>query len=74
MAKKPKSRVKGKKKKKARKSTRKHDQYEIKGNKIERKGRVCPKCGAGVFMGEHEDRYACGKCGYMEKKRKNSSK
>ena len=23
----------------------------------------CPKCGAGVFMATHFDRYACGKCG-----------
>ena len=23
----------------------------------------CPKCGAGVFMATHFDRYSCGKCG-----------
>ncbi|MEA5037663.1 hypothetical protein SDC9_23583 [bioreactor metagenome] len=28
--------------------------------------RACPRCGAGVFMGEHQDRFACGKCGYTE--------
>ncbi|MDE1847147.1 MAG: 30S ribosomal protein S27ae [Candidatus Micrarchaeota archaeon] len=27
-------------------------------------GRMCPKCGA--RLGEHQNRYACGKCGYME--------
>jgi len=28
--------------------------------------KVCPKCGAGVFLAEHKDRFACGKCGYTE--------
>ncbi|HJJ72163.1 MAG TPA: 30S ribosomal protein S27ae [Methanocorpusculum sp.] len=28
--------------------------------------RFCPQCGPGVFMGEHKDRFACGKCGYTE--------
>ncbi|WP_319378953.1 30S ribosomal protein S27ae [uncultured Methanocorpusculum sp.] len=28
--------------------------------------RACPRCGAGVFMGEHKDRFSCGKCGYTE--------
>ncbi|HJK62525.1 MAG TPA: 30S ribosomal protein S27ae, partial [Methanocorpusculum sp.] len=28
--------------------------------------RHCPRCGPGVFMGEHKDRFACGKCGYTE--------
>ncbi|MDO5844484.1 MAG: 30S ribosomal protein S27ae [Methanocorpusculum sp.] len=28
--------------------------------------KTCPRCGAGVFMGEHKDRFACGKCGYTE--------
>ncbi|MCL4372390.1 30S ribosomal protein S27ae [Candidatus Marsarchaeota archaeon] len=27
-------------------------------------GKMCPKCGS--RMGEHQDRYACGKCGYTE--------
>ena len=26
----------------------------------------CPRCGPGAFMGEHKDRFACGKCGYTE--------
>ena len=70
MAKKPKSGIKGKKQKKKKPSVRKHTQYVIKGDKVERKGRVCPKCGPGVFMGAHKDRYTCGKCGYMEKIKK----
>lgn len=38
------------------------------GDKLERKGKFCPKCGPGIFMAEHKDRYSCGKCGYTEKK------
>lgn len=33
-----------------------------------KKGRSCPRCGAGVRLAEHKDRFSCGKCGYMEKK------
>ena len=32
------------------------------------KNKSCPKCGPGVFMADHKDRLACGKCGYTEKK------
>ncbi|MFH1285878.1 MAG: 30S ribosomal protein S27ae [Candidatus Micrarchaeota archaeon] len=32
--------------------------------------RSCPKCGAGTSLAEHANRYACGKCGYMELKAK----
>lgn len=32
------------------------------------KNKSCPKCGPGVFMADHKDRVACGKCGYTEKK------
>ncbi|MCU4140486.1 MAG: 30S ribosomal protein S27ae [Candidatus Methanospirare jalkutatii] len=34
--------------------------------KLRRKRRACPRCGAGVFLAEHSDRYSCGKCGYTE--------
>ena len=44
-----------------------YDVVEGKGGvKVRRKRKVCPRCGAGVFLAEHEDRYACGKCGYTE--------
>ncbi len=33
-----------------------------------KKGRYCPKCGAGVRLAEHKNRFSCGKCGYFEKK------
>jgi ubiquitin-small subunit ribosomal protein S27Ae len=31
-------------------------------------GRSCPKCGSGVRLANHPDRFACGRCGYFEKK------
>lgn len=39
-----------------------------KAPKAYRKLRSCPKCGPGVRLGDHKDRFACGRCGYMEKK------
>ena len=33
-----------------------------------KKGKHCPKCGPGVKLAEHKDRFSCGKCGYYEKK------
>lgn len=46
-------------------SPRKSGKYEIKGEEVKRK-KTCPKCGPGVFMAEHENRWHCGKCGYCE--------
>jgi ubiquitin-small subunit ribosomal protein S27Ae len=41
--------------------------YKIeKGNKIIRTKRDCARCGRGVFMAEHKDRFSCGKCGFTE--------
>lgn len=40
--------------------------YTVSGDKIERKNRSCPKCGKGIFMGKHKDRWVCGKCKYVE--------
>jgi small subunit ribosomal protein S27Ae len=45
----------------------KKDAYAVgKDGKLERKKKHCPKCGPGVFLAAHEDRSACGKCGYTE--------
>ena len=63
-----KSNVKGKKQRKPSKSTRKADYYQ---NGIKNK-RECPKCGVGVFMAEHKDRFHCGKCGFSEFKKLSS--
>jgi ubiquitin-small subunit ribosomal protein S27Ae len=48
----------------------KKDYYQVKGDKMDRVKKFCPKCGPGVFMAEHKDRTACGKCGYTEFKKK----
>lgn len=44
--------------------------YKVEGNNVIRTRKTCLKCGAGVFMAEHKDRYSCGKCGYTEPKKK----
>lgn len=51
------------------KGTQKYKYYKVEGDKIVRLKKHCPKCGPGVFMAEHLNRYACGKCGYMEWKK-----
>ena len=43
--------------------------YKVEGDKVT-KAKTCPKCGPGIFLGEHKDRYYCGKCGYVEMKAK----
>ena len=48
---------------------KKSDLYKVDGDKIERKNPVCPRCSDGVFMADHGNRYACGKCGYTEMKK-----
>jgi small subunit ribosomal protein S27Ae len=43
--------------------------FEVSGETVKRKNRYCPKCGPGVFMATHKDRFTCGKCGYTEWKK-----
>lgn len=40
--------------------------YKVSGDKAERSGRFCPKCGPGFFMAMHQGRTYCGKCKYTE--------
>ena len=40
--------------------------FKVEGNNINRVRKHCPKCGPGVFLADHNDRYSCGKCGYTE--------
>lgn len=47
----------------------KRELYEIESEKLTRKRRFCPRCGPGVFLAEHQDRFSCGKCGYTEIKK-----
>jgi small subunit ribosomal protein S27Ae len=44
----------------------KKNYYKIEEGKIERTRKSCPKCGPGVYLGEHKNRLSCGKCGYTE--------
>lgn len=60
----------GKKVEEKKSAPSKKDYYAVQGDKVERKKRNCPKCGPGVFLAEHKDRSACGKCGYTEFKAK----
>jgi small subunit ribosomal protein S27Ae len=40
--------------------------YTVEGDRLSRKRSSCPKCGAGVFLAQHEGRVSCGRCGYTE--------
>lgn len=40
--------------------------YQVQGSTVKRLNRFCPKCGQGVFLARHKDRWYCGKCGYTE--------
>ncbi|MCD6108707.1 MAG: 30S ribosomal protein S27ae [Thermoplasmata archaeon] len=44
----------------------KREIFKVEGDKIVRLRKTCPKCGPGVFLAEHRDRFSCGKCGYTE--------
>lgn len=58
-----------KKKKKNKKASEKWKKFKVTGKTIER-GKSCPKCGPGMFLGIHKDRVHCGNCGYTEFLRK----
>ncbi|MFQ6025106.1 MAG: 30S ribosomal protein S27ae [Nitrosopumilaceae archaeon] len=40
--------------------------YKIDGDKAERTRKICSRCGKGVFMAKHKNRFTCGKCGLTE--------
>lgn len=52
----------------------KRELYVVEEKKVTRQRRFCPRCGPGVFLGEHKDRYACGRCGYTEFKKDSKPK
>ena len=43
-----------------------YNYYKVDGGKISKLKKICSRCGKGVFMSEHKDRRACGKCGLTE--------
>ena len=56
----------GKKKQvKNKKPSQRYKKYKVEGGKVKR-GKTCPKCGAGYFLAVHKDRLTCGHCGYCE--------
>lgn len=69
MGAKKKVKTRGKHERKQSKSTNKRAGYQIQGDKLVKIKRECPKCGAGVFMAEHANRFSCGKCGFTEFKK-----
>lgn len=62
----PKKETKGKKQKVKKEGKKLSALYILTKDKIERKTRTCPKCGPGMFLGKHKNRFVCGKCQYVE--------
>ncbi|HWQ63154.1 MULTISPECIES: 30S ribosomal protein S27ae [Methanospirillum] len=56
--------------KKEKTSVKRSAYFTVSGKTATPSRRYCPRCGPGVFMGEHKDRASCGKCGYTEFKNK----
>lgn len=48
--------------------------YAVEGEKVARQRRFCPRCGPGVFLADHKDRFSCGSCGYTEFKKDSKPK
>ena len=44
------------------------EKYDVSGEEVERKSESCPRCGSGVFLGDHGDRLTCGRCGFSQTK------
>jgi len=58
-----------KKKVKNKKPSERWKKYKIEGSKLIRM-RNCPKCSQDSFLADHKDRFYCGKCHYVEIKKK----
>ncbi|MBX4212584.1 30S ribosomal protein S27ae [Candidatus Pacearchaeota archaeon] len=56
---------KGKKKHINKPTSQKYKHYTIQGDSVKR-GKSCPRCGAGIFLANHGTRLYCGKCHYTE--------
>jgi small subunit ribosomal protein S27Ae len=52
-------------------SVKVYDYYEVSGDSVTRKRKVCPRCGPGAWLAEHKGRLYCGKCGYTEFEKKH---
>lgn len=51
---------------KERDKSKRYELYETEGGEVKRLRKSCPRCGAGIFLADHGERLACGKCGYTE--------
>ncbi len=60
----PKVHSKGKKNRTKRPVSKKYEAFSTEGGKLSRTKKMCPKCGAGVYLARHADRESCGKCSY----------
>ena len=40
--------------------------FKVEGEKVTRVRKNCSRCGKGVYMSNHKDRYTCGRCGLTE--------
>lgn len=56
------------KKIKVKKKEKKVKVKKKKGPQPYKKKRACPKCGPGINLAEHKNRFSCGKCGYYERR------
>ena len=66
---------KGKKSARETRPSKKWLKYKVDAaGKIMHTGKPCPKCGSGVFLAEHKDRVACGKCHYTEFRKQEPKK
>ena len=64
------SKIKGKTKHAKRVASKKYQAYKVDAGKLTRVKKNCLKCGAGVFMAEHTNRFSCGACSYTIFKKK----
>jgi small subunit ribosomal protein S27Ae len=55
----------GKKPHKNKPTSEKWKRYTISGSSL-KKAKACVKCGAGIFLAQHNNRLSCGKCRYTE--------
>ena len=60
-----------KKKRKNKVSSKKYSKYKVEGDKVIR-AKYCPRCGPGIFLADHKDRFYCGNCKYVEMKKEKS--
>ncbi|MDO8517378.1 MAG: 30S ribosomal protein S27ae [Nanoarchaeota archaeon] len=60
-----KAKIKGKKKKKNKPTSKKYTKYKIEGGKLIRE-KSCPRCGPGIFLSLGSGRQYCGKCHFTD--------